>query len=367
MKKFLFTHSFDEEVIARHQAEEAARLQAELLADENAPPTYSVEELETAKQIAHQQGLQEGKAEAMASIEQQASLTLELVLRKIDELLAEYHQWTAEVQHDSISMSLAIMRKLAPELLRGTELPQVEHVVNEAFKFLTDQPKVMIRVATEIEDGLRGKVNLMASRVGYEGQVVLTGDPELELTDCRISWYAGAVERALDETWGQIDEMVDRVLRGLPAREQPVPMPEEDLTDDQGAEEDDEDTILDIEDDATDVDEPPHDDEDVILDLDDATADIDGAPADADDNPVRAAEASTTAPPPGETELEPAASQEKILERETGQHGMENEDLADAALISRPDTTLPEDTALSPPSIDPAPPMESDRAPAPQE
>lgn len=226
MKKFLFNEMFDEEIIERQRAEEAARISAERIAEENAPPTYTVEELEDAKTIAHQQGMQEGKAEAMASIEQQASLTLELVLRKIDDLLQEYKNWTEEVQHDSITMSTTIMRKLAPELLRGSELPQVEHIINEAFQFLTDQPKVMIRVASDLEPSLGAKVNLLASRVGYEGQVVLTGDPELELTDCRISWHAGAVERALDETWNQIDEMVDRVLRGLPAREHPEPEPE---------------------------------------------------------------------------------------------------------------------------------------------
>ena len=108
------------------------------------------------------------------------------------------------------------------------------HIINEAFQFLTDQPKVMIRVASDLEEPLSGKVNLMASRVGYEGQVVLTGDPELELTDCRISWYAGAVERSLDETWEQIDEMVSRVLKGLPAREHPEPKPVEDESESEG-------------------------------------------------------------------------------------------------------------------------------------
>jgi flagellar assembly protein FliH len=230
MKKFLFNQMFDEEVIERQRQQEAARIDEERIAEENAPPTYTVEELEAAKIAAHQQGMQEGKAEALASIEQQANLTLDLILRQIGDLLAEYKNWTNEVHHDSISMALSIMRKLAPELLRGSELPQVEHIVNEAFQFLTDQPKVMIRVASDLEDELIGKVNLMASRVGYEGQVVLTGDPELELTDCRISWYAGAVERSLDETWGQIDEMVDRVLRGLPAREHPEPAEEDEET-----------------------------------------------------------------------------------------------------------------------------------------
>jgi flagellar assembly protein FliH len=234
MQKFMFNQMFDEEVIERQRREEIARVEAERIAEENAPPTFTVEELEAAKLAAHQQGVQEGKAEAMASIEQQANLTLDLVLRQMGDLLKQYKHWTAEVHHDSISMATAIMRKLAPELLRGSELPQVEHIINEAFQFLTDQPKVMIRVASDLEEPLSGKVNLMASRVGYEGQVVLTGDPELELTDCRISWYAGAVERSLDETWEQIDEMVSRVLKGLPAREHPEPKPVEDESESEG-------------------------------------------------------------------------------------------------------------------------------------
>jgi flagellar assembly protein FliH len=267
MKKFLFNQMFDEEVIEQQRLDAIARLEDERLAEENAPPTYTVEELEEAKNIAHQQGKQEGKAEAMASIEQQASLTLDLVLRQIGDLLSEYKDWTAEVHHDSISMALSIMRKLAPELLRGSELPQVEHIVNEAFQFLTDQPKVMIRVASELEGALSSKVNLMASRVGYEGQVVLTGDPELELTDCRISWYAGAVERSLDETWGQIDEMVDRVLRGLPAREHPEPPVDMDGVEDDEQTTDDDEAALDGDAETSDDDgETPDDDTEIVGD-----------------------------------------------------------------------------------------------------
>ena len=51
----------------------------------------------------------------------------------------------------------------------------------------------MIRVASQLEDALADKVNLMASRIGYEGQVVMVGDPELQEDDCRVSWQAGAV------------------------------------------------------------------------------------------------------------------------------------------------------------------------------
>lgn len=216
--RFLFDNIFDEEYQEKmRRAAEAARM-AELEAEEHAPPTYTQEEVDEAKEASYQLGRQEGMSSAMAGIEQQVAVSLEGVLSKVGELSQVHQKWTSEIQRDAVRLSATIMRKIAPELTRGTELPQIEHVINQAFQFLTEQPKVMIRVAAELEAPLRDKVQLMASRVGYEGEVVLVGDPELVATDCRVSWAAGAVERALDETWSEIDEMVERTLSSLPVR-----------------------------------------------------------------------------------------------------------------------------------------------------
>ncbi|WP_193179927.1 FliH/SctL family protein [Nisaea sediminum] len=216
--RFLFDDIFDEEYQQKlRRAAEAARL-AEEEAAINAPPTYTQEEVDDAKEASYQLGRQEGMSAAMSGIEQQVAVALEGVLAQVGKLKDAHRKWTNEMQRDAVRLSATIMRKLAPELVRGTELPQIEHVINQAFQFLTEQPKVMIRVATEIEEPLRSKVQLMASRVGYEGEVVLVGDPELVATDCRVSWAAGAVERSLDETWHEIDEMVERTISALPAR-----------------------------------------------------------------------------------------------------------------------------------------------------
>ena len=76
-KPFLFDYSFDDGADEARQAEEDARLQAEQDAVENAPPTFSEEELLAARAEAHALGRQEGMADAMASIEQQVAGTLD--------------------------------------------------------------------------------------------------------------------------------------------------------------------------------------------------------------------------------------------------------------------------------------------------
>jgi flagellar assembly protein FliH len=208
----MFDYSFDDGADEARQAKQEAELRAAQQAEENAPPTFSEDEMDAARKESHALGRQEGMSDAMASIEQQMSRTLDVVLTRIPTVFEQHQSWVREMEADSLRLAATIMRKLAPELTRDAVLPEVEHVIHEAFQFLTEQPKVMIRVADTLEAPLADKVNLMASRVGYEGQVVLVGDPELAEDDCRISWQAGAVERSLGETWKQIDEIIHRAV-----------------------------------------------------------------------------------------------------------------------------------------------------------
>lgn len=217
-RPFNFDFSFDDGADEARAAAEAAARRAEEEAEANRPPTFSVEELEAAKAEAHAAGRQEGMADAMAGIEQQVARTMDAVFSRLPKVFEEYAAWSKTLEADALRLSMTLMRKLAPELSQYRQLAEVEQVVQEAFGYLTEQPKVMIRVASELEEPLKDKVGLMASRVGYEGQVVLVGDPELAADDCRISWQAGAVERSLDDIWSQVDDIVSRALGDQPPR-----------------------------------------------------------------------------------------------------------------------------------------------------
>lgn len=218
MQRFTFDHDFDERAEARRRAlaEAEKRAEEELYAE--LAPTFSEEEMEEAKQAAHHEGRQEGMADALAGLEQQVASTLDAIMSRLPTLFEEEKRWAEEIQSDAIKLATTIVKKLAPSLMENTHPQEIEQVVQSSFNFLTEQPKVMIRVPTEVEEFLKDKIHLMASRVGYEGQVVLVGDPELTDSDCRISWLAGAVERSLDETWDHIDETIAQTLKGMPER-----------------------------------------------------------------------------------------------------------------------------------------------------
>lgn len=210
-RKFLFDNNFDDNV-ASHLKKAGDDADVDIEEIPEAPPTFSTEELEAARSSAYQQGRQDGMADALNGIEKQISLSLDDILNRLPTVFIEQKAFAQSLQNDALKLCQAIMHKLAPALIQSREAVEVEYVVREAFSFLTNQPKVIIRVPEAVEPYLRDKTDLMASRVGYEGEVVLVGDPELDATDCRISWFAGAVESSRADTWSDIDAIVGRAL-----------------------------------------------------------------------------------------------------------------------------------------------------------
>ena len=211
MVKFLFDTHFDEEAEEKFKAEEEARLREEAEVESN-PPVFSLEELENTKATTLKQGIQEGKAEAMTSIEREMGIALESITLKLDNLAEEYENWTKTTYLEAIKLTRSIVQKLAPELTKGSELPQVEQTITEAFAFLENKPSVMICVAEEIKEQLQAKISSISTKAAYNGEIILSSRPDLSASDCVVTWDSGSLERSLSETWAQIDEIINRVL-----------------------------------------------------------------------------------------------------------------------------------------------------------
>ena len=212
MDKYLFTTKFDEEETKNEKDNKKDLLkQEEKLSVEDAP-TFTEEHLNAAKQIALKQGIQEGKAEVMSGIEREINSSLDTISLKLESLIQAHKKWTETINKDILRLAHAIMKKLAPQLTRHGELNEVERTITYAFEFINKQPKVLIQIPHHLENPLQEKIDLIASRANFDGQVILVVNNELAGEDCRIKWDSGEMERSMSTTWDQIDKIVDRVI-----------------------------------------------------------------------------------------------------------------------------------------------------------
>ena len=82
----------------------------------------------------------------------------------------------------------------------------------DAFRQLLASPHVVVRVSDKIYDAAREKMEEISRQTGFEGRLVMLGEPEIAEGDCRIEWADGGVIRDRAAAQSLITETVNRFI-----------------------------------------------------------------------------------------------------------------------------------------------------------
>jgi len=209
MPKFMFNTHFDDDIEDNSKKE---FLQDEQEIEKEIEPTFSLQELQDQKAIEYKRGLQEGQAQMLTGIEKETANTLDMISSKVMTLSERQKEWAETVNKDAVKLTRVIMQKLAPRMMKEWELHEIEETIKEAFKFLSNEPRVLIRVSERAHEPIETEIARITSKAGFQGDVQVLGDQLINNGDCSISWDAGSLEKSLEETWSNIDKIIDNVL-----------------------------------------------------------------------------------------------------------------------------------------------------------
>ena len=209
MPKFMFNTHFDDE-IEDNSRKEAHQNEQEI--EKEIEPTFSLQELQDQKAIEYKRGLQEGQAQMLTGIEKETANILDMISSKVMTLSERHKEWAETINKDAIKLTRVIMQKLAPRMMKEWELHEIEDTIKEAFKFLSNEPRVLIRVSERAHEQIETEIARITSKAGFQGDVQVLGDQLIKNSDCSISWDAGSLEKSLEETWSNIDKIIDNVL-----------------------------------------------------------------------------------------------------------------------------------------------------------
>ena len=209
MPKFMFNTHFDDDIEDNSRKE---ALQNEQEIEKEIEPTFSLQELQDQKAIEYKRGLQEGQAQMLTGIEKETANILDMISSKVMTLSERHKEWAETINKDAIKLTRVIMQKLAPRMMKEWELNEIEDTIKEAFKFLSNEPRVLIRVSERAHEQIETEIARITSKAGFQGDVQVLGDQLIKNSDCSISWDAGSLEKSLEETWSNIDKIIDNVL-----------------------------------------------------------------------------------------------------------------------------------------------------------
>jgi flagellar assembly protein FliH len=176
------------------------------------PPAEHALMVAEAESRGFRDGFAAAEKEAIAVAERRAATAFEQIGDALGRLVQGLSAIEARLEAEAVELTLAIARKLAPELVAREPLAEMAALAGECFRQLASAPHVVVRVNDALLQPARTQLEEIARAHGFEGRLVVIGEPEIAAGDCQIEWADGGIVRDQARTEQVITDAVARYL-----------------------------------------------------------------------------------------------------------------------------------------------------------
>ena len=170
--------------------------------------SLSQKKLEEMRAEVFAQGQEAGRAEVLDSLQQSCEILLQNIVTATQNLATRQVEQTALMHKEAANLAFAIMQKLAPAAVEKMPLAEIEILVEQCLQSSPLEPRLVIRVDEAILSVLQEKIEQMKVASGYEGQIILISEAMSHISDCRVEWANGGVERDFNSLQATIEQAV---------------------------------------------------------------------------------------------------------------------------------------------------------------
>jgi len=160
----------------------------------------------------YQRGLAAAEAQARTEAERRTAAAYERIATVLAGLAGEMTAIEGRLEAEAVDVAVAVARKLAAALLAREPLAEIAALATECFNAFLAAPHVVVRVNNELYAAARERLDGIARGRGFEGRLVVLGETEIALGDCRIEWADGGVIRDSAAVAAAIDDLVHRYV-----------------------------------------------------------------------------------------------------------------------------------------------------------
>jgi flagellar assembly protein FliH len=168
--------------------------------------------LAMAAAAARQDGFTAGKAEAEDEFTAQLARAMEQVAMALELLRSDLDGIQAQASDEALRIGHGVAVRLAGRLMDDAPLALIEDTARRIFEDLRGQPHVAVRVADGLLEAARERMQAVAREKGFEGRLIVMGEPEIAAGDVRIEWADGGIVRDRAAAELRMSEAVARAL-----------------------------------------------------------------------------------------------------------------------------------------------------------
>jgi flagellar assembly protein FliH len=168
--------------------------------------------LAAAEQDAYGKGFAAAEAQGKSDIERRTASALECIAASIEKLAVNVPAIEARLETEAVEVAVAVARKLAPALIAREPFAEIAALTADCFRHLTTTPHVVVRVNDALYERAHAELSALAKTHGFDGRLVVLGEPTMAAGDCRIEWADGGVDRDRAKAEAAVGEAVGRYV-----------------------------------------------------------------------------------------------------------------------------------------------------------
>lgn len=154
------------------------------------------------------EGFAAGENGAMAKAARELAEAAEAIGERVAGHTAMIDDLRRATLAEASALSAAIARKLAPALVARYPTAEIEALVAECLATLDGVPHLVIRCNEALADAVREKAAACMETSGFRGRLVVMGEPEIALGDCRLEWVDGGLVRDNAALAAEVDRRI---------------------------------------------------------------------------------------------------------------------------------------------------------------
>ena len=183
------------------------------------PPTFSEEELKVAQRDAYQRGFLEGTKDGHSQAQSEHSEVerilmegLENFVKNIAPVFAQYNNHCQQLKQNMPVLALAIARKVAGDALSNDSQAVIEAAARKYSEAMINEPQITVTINSRLADTLSDKLKRLSLREKSAAHISVIADTDIAISDYRIEWKNGSLERSTEKLWQLMDKSIGNML-----------------------------------------------------------------------------------------------------------------------------------------------------------
>lgn len=144
---------------------------------------------------AHARGMQEGRAQAETQVQARLADAVTRLGLAAAGLIGQSDARDAEREAEAMDFAVSLARRIAGTALDAQPMAAIGDAARAALQHLRGVPHLVVRVHESLVDESEALVKQLARERGFEGRLVVLGEPDLAPGDARMEWADGGVVR----------------------------------------------------------------------------------------------------------------------------------------------------------------------------